>query len=140
VIAPVFAVTEDNESITLIVNTTAGESGIDPSTDGSASSECPIQIHVNVYRTSDDRARTRLEVWVLGQTLRMALGGREARWMICDRIDRKLIRDTLDRLAPAWRDWEIDAEFQLEAEAEASENYWLSVLERRPVSVFGCGA
>jgi hypothetical protein len=138
--APRFEVTDDNEAIVLVVTTTAGECGIDPSTDGSAGDDYPVQLRVDCHRTSDDRARTTLEVWTLGQTLRTALDGREPRWMICDSIERNVIREALDRLAPAWRDWEVDAECQIEAEAEASEDDWLAVLEQRPETVFGVGA
>ncbi len=134
-----FEVNEDNESVTLDVHGTASDVGLDPSTDGSADADEPVRLSVRVALDGEGHARTRLSVAALGLTLTDAVAGREPRYLDYSEATSAL-RAVLDRVAPSWRDWVIDAECQLENEAAASgDEAWLEALDQRPANVFGCG-
>ena len=145
---------DDNESITLRVTSTVGESGIDVSTDGSSDADDGVRIECSVARTSDGSTRVDWTILALGMTLTDALAGGKPRWLECpDLVQTSRCgsrsaagEDALDRLIPDWRDGLRDAEHQLAIEATAGydedgndlhdgDEAWMAALDRRATEV-----
>lgn len=133
---------DDNESMSLTIETTAGACGLDPSTDGSAGDEQPIRLIVtaSIY---EGRTRTQVSALTPGLTLRAALSGAAPSYL---EFDADIVA-ALDRLMPGWLNGALEAEAQLETEEEASwgtdgernaatadaEDRWLEALEGRTI-------
>lgn len=130
-------VNDDNESITLTIETTVGESGLDVSTDGSADVAQPLRLSVCVYRKGDgEGVGTSHKCFALGQTLRSALDEEEPTWLECRGINPCGLAAALTRLFPTWRDGEAEAAVQIKRESRVDgEDAWLGVLAERECEV-----
>jgi hypothetical protein len=129
-------VLDDNESITLRVSTTVGMSGIaGVDTAGDADAAEPIRLECTVSRTHDGHSRVRYGALVLGQSLLDALADRPAEWTRCEDLTSQ-VEGAIDRLVPGWRNGLYEAEVQVEAEAETTDDdLWSAELSERPASV-----
>jgi hypothetical protein len=126
-------INHENDQITLACETTVGECGLDPSTDGSCGPNDPVRIVMQIYWSEcDARACTDVLVEAPGLTLRDALNNLSPKWLPCRGIDAGDIYDALDRVCPQWLSVSVASECTLEAEHEAydrdNEDAWLSVM------------
>ena len=121
--------TDDNESCTLTVVTTVGESGLDPSTDGSASPDVPVRLSVCVWHGG-----RRAAIEAMGCDLPDALAGRAPRWRSCPGLCEREIEHAIERIAPGADDLLISARLCLAEEdraaAEGGDDAWLDTMMR----------
>lgn len=131
----------DTNEILLTVDTTMGECGLDPSTDGSCEPNDRVRLVLAVYwHECDERTRSELSVQALGLSLQEALADPHPAptWRPCPGIEVASIREALDRVAPQWRAVELAAESALETEYDAydeDEDHWLAVMDRERATV-----
>ena len=129
-------VLDDNESITLRVSTTVGESlivGVD--TMGEASADEPIRLECTVYTTHEGHSRVRFTALVLGQSLRDVLVDRPATWTACGDLSSQ-VEDAIERLVPGARNGRFEAEVQVESEADTDgDEELVEALNARPANV-----
>lgn len=124
----------DNSTITLVIQTTVGACGIDPSTDGSCGPDDAVQIRGVACMPPSEiggGARTTWSVWARGLTLQGSLDGASPSYLECPGIDQHAIWRAVDRVLgdEAWAAFAASAEIALETEAcVADDDEWIATM------------